>query len=161
MVTIVAGKINSGKTTFLLNHYQKQQSGDGFIAIKRMEGKSVYCFALLRLSTNSFLPWMVHQDFYDDEFEDVAKFGPYALNLTTLRQVETTLEELIARKVSPLYLDEVGVLELNGGGYHDILKKMVKSGLDLYITVRSDLVKPVIAYFQISEPVLITVQREE
>jgi nucleoside-triphosphatase THEP1 len=63
--------------------------------------------------------------------------------------LESIIDELIAQRISPIYLDEVGVLEINGGGYHNILKKLLSSGLDLVITVRDDLVKPVASHFDI------------
>jgi nucleoside-triphosphatase THEP1 len=75
--------------------------------------------------------------------------------------LESVINELIEKQVTPIYLDEVGVLEIMGGGYHNILKKVLVSGLDLVIAVREDLVKPVTTHFAISDYELIKVPGEE
>lgn len=160
MVTIVTGKIDSGKTTTLLKHHEVTLSGDGFVAIKKTQDKNIYGFNLMRLSNKNELLWMVHQQYYHEDFKRAAKFGPYYLNLDLLGLVEIVADELIASRISPIYLDEVGVLELNGGGYHNTLKKIIESGLDLVIAVREDLVQPVVKYFAIQDYELLIAQKE-
>jgi nucleoside-triphosphatase THEP1 len=161
MVTIVTGKVNSGKSTTLLHHYEKHLNGDGFIAIKKMVDHVHYGFNLMRLSSGNTLPWMVHQNYYHNDFAKTMKFGPYYLNLNLLDLVEEATDEMLEQKVSPIYVDEVGVLELNGGGYHNIIRKILKSGTDLVIAVRDDLVPSVLTYFDIKDYELIQAQREE
>jgi nucleoside-triphosphatase THEP1 len=161
MVKIIAGKINTGKTTNLINEYRKNLIGDGFAAVKKMKGKEVYGYTMLRLSDSNTIPWMIHQNHYHQDFTHSGKFGPFYLNLSLLPLLESVINELIEKQVTPIYLDEVGVLEIMGGGYHNILKKVLVSGLDLVIAVREDLVKPVTTHFAISDYELIKVPGEE
>jgi len=161
MIKIITGKINAGKTTTLLNEYRKNLIGDGFAAIKKMKGKEVYGYTMLRLSDNSTIPWMIHQNHYHQDFSHSGKFGPFYLNLNLLPLLESVVNELVKQQVSPIYLDEVGVLEIMGGGYHNILKKVLASGLDLVIAVREDFVKPVTSHFAINDYELLKVQGEE
>jgi len=160
MVTIVTGKIDSGKTTYLLRRYEAVPSGDGFLAEKRMEGKSICGFTLVRLSNKERLPWMIHQNFYRGEYDDAERFGPYFFKRSTLKIVEASVDDMIARGVSPIYLDEVGVLELNGGGYDQAIKKILRARLSLCIATREDLAPKIIDHYQIEECELIDVERE-
>ena len=161
MVKIITGKVNAGKTTTLLKTYRLDRKGDGFAAIKKMNGNEVYGYNMLHLSNDNIIPWMVHQKYFLRDFTKTGKFGPFYLNLDLLAMLESIIDELIVQRISPIYLDEVGVLEINGGGYHNILKKLLSSGLDLVITVRDDLVKPVASHFDIKDYELVQVQGEE
>lgn len=160
MVTIVTGKINSGKTTKMLNCYEATHKGDGFVAIKIMQGNSVFGYDLKHLCGKTY-HWMIHQNHYQGQFEDEATFGPYHINLATLAIVSGIVKDLVTRRISPIYIDEVGVLELNGGGFHNLISEVLAARLDLVLAIREDLVKPFLAHFQIKDYELIHAQREE
>lgn len=160
MIKIITGKVNSGKTTEMIRRYEASHLGDGFVALKKMEGNDVYGYSIRCLNNGNSLMWMIHQAHYHDDFINHGKFGPYYLNLDVLRLMEDDVDDFLEKGTSPIYLDEIGVLELNGGGYHNILKKLLASGLDIVIAVREDLVKPVANYFAIKDYELIEVQRE-
>ncbi len=161
MVKIITGKINSGKTTMLLNQYRKNHTGDGFVAIKNIHEQEVYGYTILRLSDNNTYPWMIRQNHYHQEFSNAGIFGPFYINLDIVPLLERVVDELIKQQASPIYLDEVGVLEMNGGGYHNALKKVLSSKLDLVLAIREDLVQPVTSHFAITDYELIKVPGEE
>lgn len=151
MVTIVTGKINSGKTTFLENLYLQNQKGDGFIARKHFLNGDIYRFTLVQLSNKNTYPWMIHEKFYQNEFEKFEKFGPYYLNLETLELITPIYDNLVNLGVSPIYLDEVGQLEINKGGYYKILKNILRKNVDLVFTTRPEFVKSLVEIFEISD----------
>ncbi|HPV69668.1 MAG TPA: nucleoside-triphosphatase [Bacilli bacterium] len=161
MVKIISGKVDSGKTTEMIRRYEATRSGDGFVALKKMKGNDIYGYCIRRLGNDRSLMWMIHQKHYQDDFKNHSKFGPYYLNLDVLHLMESDVDEFIAKNIAPIFLDEIGIFELNGGGYHNILKKLLASGLNLVIAVREDLVKPIANYFAIKDYELIQVQREE
>ena len=161
MVKIITGKINSGKTTMLLEHYRKNHIGDGFVAIKNIHEQEVYGYTILRLSNNNTYPWMIRQNHYHQDFSNAGTFGPFYINLDAIPLLESVVDELIKQQVSPIYLDEVGVLEMIGGGYHNALKKVLSSKLDLVLAIREDLVEPVTSHFAITDYELIKVPGEE
>lgn len=150
MVTIVTGKINSGKTTYLESLYEQKKLGDGFIARKYMLNGDIHHFELERLSNKKKYPWMIHQKFYQKEFKNFKKFGPYYLNLQTLEEITLIYENLINTHTSPLFLDEVGVLELRKDGYYSILQKILSNQIEVYMTIRGDLVDLLVDFFEIS-----------
>jgi nucleoside-triphosphatase THEP1 len=159
MITIVTGKINEGKTTALKLMYHEDKKGDGFIAIKKMDGTNVHSFLATKLSTKEQKVLMLHKNYYSESFISAGKIGPYLINLFTLSWVETSIEKMIKKKVEPIYLDEVGMLELDGYGYDLILRKIIESNLDLIITTRSDLLEKVKEHYNLKDVKVIEVSR--
>jgi nucleoside-triphosphatase THEP1 len=157
MNIIYTGKINEGKTTALKNHYEKNRLGDGFISVKKMIHDRVHSYISIRLSTNEEKVILVHEQFFSRDFLVAGKIGPYIINLLTLQSIEKSIKKMIANQEEPIYLDEIGVLELKGYGYDYIFKKMVSSKLSFIISVREDLVDEVISKYQLKDVEIIHV----
>lgn len=159
MITIVTGKINEGKTTVLKRMYHEDKKGDGFIAIKKMDGTNVHSFLATRLSTKEQKTLMLHKNYYSESFISAGKIGPYLINLFTLSWVEKSIEKMIKKRVEPIYLDEIGMLELDGYGFDRILKKLIESKLDVIITTRSDLLEKIKEHYNLKDVKVIEVSR--
>jgi nucleoside-triphosphatase THEP1 len=56
---------------------------------------------------------------------------------------------MVLEGVSPIYLDEIGMLELNNKGLHHILLSLLDQSVDLCLVIREDLVEDVIKKYQI------------
>ena len=150
MVSIVTGKINSGKTTQMLARYLNNPIGDGFISLKTMKDGRVMKYDLLQLSNNHETPFVVHElDLLNQEV--ATQLGPYCFLKEGLDDVEKRIEQMIQKSVEPIYLDEIGVLELKGQGFSNILKKLVASKLDLVLSIRQDLIEEVKRQFKMEE----------
>ena len=145
MVRIVTGKIDSLKTTRMRERYLRDRKGDGFIAIKRMIKDKVHSYEAVRLSTGERLPLIVRDEFVYTTFPVSCQIGPYLFNQETIDRITQSIGEMIRQKIEPLYLDEIGVLELEGKCFDHIFKKMVASGLDLVVSVREDLIEAFLA----------------
>ncbi len=157
MITIVTGKINEGKTTALITHYHKHKKGDGFISEKKMVNQKVHSYTSIKLSTKEFKLFMLHEYYYSENFSNAGKIGPYFINLFTLDWIEKSIDQMIALKIEPIYLDEIGVLEIKGYGFHHIFRKMIDSKLDLIISAREDLVNTIIETFKLKDVKLLKV----
>jgi nucleoside-triphosphatase THEP1 len=151
MIHIVTGKMNAGKSTKLGSIYNELQKGDGFISVKRMHYDKVHGYEIMRLSTKAFLPLVMREEFSHTSIDVACQIGPYLFLSDTLKYVENEIEEMIKNAVSPIFLDEIGQLELYDQCFSDIFQKMVNSGLEIYITVREDLVEKIIEKFQIKK----------
>ena len=155
MIKIVTGKINSKKTTRMMDLYLQDHQGDGFISLKTMSEQKVYGYHALKLSSREKRLLMVHKDFYLSEFFCIEKIGPYLIHPSVKQWVEQEIGKMIQKKVQPIYLDEIGALELSGMGFDDIFKKMVLSGLDLIIVVREDMIDQVVNHYQLKDVTII------
>ena len=151
MIHIVTGKMNSGKSTVLGSIYQKNQDGDGFISVKRMHYDKVHGYEIMKLSNKEFHPLVIREEFSHQKMNVACQIGPYLFLEDTLQYVEQEIEDMIQNETSPIYLDEIGQLELYDQCFDSIFRKMVESDLEIYVTVREDLVDKVVEKYQIKD----------
>lgn len=161
MVTVFSGEVNSGKTTEMFKTYKNTLKGDGIVSIKTMEGKGVKCYDALELSTGRKWRLAYHDDFRPKEFMSATKLGPYSFDEKVFVDIKGYIHQCLMEGKTPIYLDEIGVLELKGSGFADILKNLIENNIDTVIAVRSDLVERVITAYKISDYNVITVNRNE
>lgn len=150
MVNIVTGRINSGKTSKLLKLYDDLQKGDGFVSIKNMENDKVLSYDVMQLSNRQKQLLVLREDYLTDDWYEYCRIGPYSFSKNTIHFVERKLRELMKEKVSPIFLDEIGPLELEGKCFHRIFSELLQEGCELYITVREDSIYEVINKYHIS-----------
>ena len=149
MVHFIAGKMNDGKTTRLVAAYRKSGIGEGFALIKVMKESKVHSYIARKLSSNEERRLILRDSWLPEDFDQACKIGPYCFSSSTLHWIEVTIKEAVREGVSPIYLDEVGVLELQGKGYSELIKFLVKADTDLFLTIREDLLEKVVTYFDI------------
>lgn len=157
MIHIVTGKINSGKSAKLGSIYNELQKGDGFISVKRMHYDKVHGYETMRLTSKAFHPLVIREEFSHQHIDIACQIGPYLFLADTLKHVEQEIEEMISNQVSPIFLDEIGQLELYDKCFNNIFYKMIESKLEIYITVREDLVDQIIQKYQINKVDIIKV----
>ena len=149
MIKIITGSIHSYKTTKAFNHYQKNKQGDGFLSIKHMDHDKVLFYESLKLSTSEKKILAYHNQYQKKSLNDTFMFGPYHFKKETFHWIMEQTIIWIKEGIHPIYLDEVGQLELQGHGYHDPLKLLIQSKVDLILVIRSDLIDQVTNYFGI------------
>jgi len=149
MVTIVTGNIHDGKTTKMINLFESNK-GDGFVSIKNMEEDYVKGFDYLQLANKRTGPLATKR--LIEPVRDI--LGPYYFNEEAMHYIESELKVLVEEGISPIYLDEIGQLELDGKGFYQIVKWIIdnkKSHVKFYMSVRKAFVKDVIEVFKIKE----------
>jgi nucleoside-triphosphatase THEP1 len=157
MVHIVTGKINSGKSTTLRKLYLKNNIGDGFISVKRMQQHIVHGYEIMKLSDQTMKPLVIREEFCTHKEKIVCQIGPYLFLEKTLKYIEQEIIKMIQSKTSPIYLDEIGQLELYDQCFHNIFSILTKSDSDIYVTVREDLVPQIIEKYQLKDVNIIKV----
>jgi nucleoside-triphosphatase THEP1 len=151
MVTFVTGKINSGKTTKLYELYQQTGQGDGYIAIKQMQGLKVVEYTAKRLSGDESFPYVIRDEF-DLGFKKIAcSIGPYRFYQDAVDEIIKEIRRMIEYSIEPIYLDEIGQLELKGECFADVFREMVSSGLEIVVSIKKDLLEDVIKTFDIHD----------
>ncbi|MDD5293608.1 MAG: nucleoside-triphosphatase [Candidatus Izemoplasmatales bacterium] len=151
MVKIVTGKINSEKTSRMIQLFEHTGVGDGYVSIKRMIRDKVHSYEAMRLQTKARLPLIVRDEYVWETFPVACQIGPYLFNQDTLNQITRDIREMIERKIEPIYLDEIGLLELEGKGFDHVVKDMVRSGRDVVLCVREDLLERVLERYHVKD----------
>ena len=155
MIKIITGKINSGKTTKMIEAYEENHVGDGFVSLKFMHQDKVDHYEVMKLSTKEKKVLMIHHDSpLFVEPKDIV-IGPYHLQDDAILWVEQEMSKMIKRGVTPLYLDELGLLELENHGFHQTVCEMISSKLDLIFVVRSYLLEEIIKKYKCDQAEII------
>ena len=155
MVTIITGKINSGKSTTIAKLYRLKQQGDGFISIKSMHYDKVHSYDIMKLSNQQTKLFVLREEYIENQ-EAACKIGPYVFLKETFDYVENEIDLMIKTNVSPIFLDEIGQLELYDQCFHAIFKRILANNIDCVITVREDLVEKVVKKYNINEVEIMT-----
>lgn len=160
MVTVITGPINSGKTTRIQEIYKNLKSGDGFASIKNMNGSQVEGFDLMRLSTGETKPFIRRWDEKPDGWKENCTLGPYTVSDTAVKWVNREIDKLAKSDIEAILIDEAGVLEINGKCFFKVIKTILDSGKDIFITVRDKNKNAVIEHFGIADAnIIVTGER--
>lgn len=155
MVRFVTGPINSGKTTAVRRLYEKDKQGDGFVALKNMDGTHVVDFRAMRLSTGDTRVLLARETDLPDQCDVSDVIGPYHMLKDTKIWMETTIRSLIDDGVEPIYFDEIGLLETRGEGFSDLLSEVLTRESDMVLSVRDSLLAAIIDRYHIENYVII------
>lgn len=151
MIHFVTGKINSGKTTRLVELYERNQSGDGFIAFKVMRGNLVERYDARQLSSHETFPYVIRDQFDSGTKPIRCQIGPYRFYEEAIRHIELEVRRMIEYSIEPIYLDEIGMLEIQKQGFYAIFQEMVDSNLDCVVSARHDLIEQIVETFHIKQ----------
>lgn len=154
MVHIITGSINSGKTTILTELYENIKEADGFVSIKNMTGNIVLSYDICRLATKEKRLFILRDSLLTGGFNVSCKIGPYCVSKEVLDWVEDSIRHMISSGIKAIFLDEIGLLELEGKCFDKILKEILISNCDLYITVREGLLEHVIERYNIDGEII-------
>ena len=150
VVNIITGKINGGKTTRLIAAYEKSGVGEGFALIKKMEGTIVHSYNARQLSSGEERLLILRDCWLTDDFDERCRIGPYYFSDSVLNWIEDEIRKAVDMGITPIFLDEIGKLEVMGKGYDAVLRVLLKSEIDIYVTIRENLVEMVLHHYQIS-----------
>jgi len=150
MITIITGPINSGKTTKMEDIFKSDREGDGFITLKLIENTIVEGFDIMKISSKEIKPFIRRRGNEPPEWKENCFLGPYTVSEKALKWVTEDIERLINNGLFPIYLDEIGVLELKEKCFYKILKEMLKTENEIYISTRDENLDAVISKFGIT-----------
>lgn len=157
-VNIIAGEVNSGKTSKLLEIYHQAGQGDGFINAKIYIGLQYAGQRIVWLSTGESMDFSYRKDFIPDNWDEKYCYDAYSFSNKALDFADQIISEALKRDAEPVFLDEIGPLELQNKGFYDILKRILSSNREIYITVRKSCVEQVIMQFNITNYNIISIQ---
>jgi len=84
--------------------------------------------------------------------EEILSVGKYVFSKAAFNKAIKVIDDALSAETGWMVIDEIGPLELQGKGFHDILKKILATPGDecLLIVVRDGLVERVVEYFGIT-----------
>jgi nucleoside-triphosphatase THEP1 len=157
MIHIIAGSINSGKTTKLLSLYNEIKSGDGFILSKVFIDNNYAGQQIIRLSTGVSLPFSFKRDYIPAYWDEKYIFDVYSFSHEGFKFAYETVKDIVSNNISPLFIDEIGPLELEEKVLFQLLSQLVSRDYNMYISVREFLLEDVLVKFKIKQYEIISV----
>jgi nucleoside-triphosphatase THEP1 len=160
MVYIIIGAVNSGKTSKMLEIYQKcaPEKAGGFISRKLFRGQTFLGYEIVKLPDGPCRILALLNSEYARNFSDPLQFGQFIFSREAFLFGESIISQLlVCDNVKDIYIDEIGPLELQGRGFCNILKKALGTNGNLYICVRNNCLKNFLDCFKISKYELISI----
>lgn len=152
-IFLVEGRVGEGKTTYLTALCHRLQAHSlamgGFLSNRQLENGQVTGYSLKRVNGETELPFLRRAT--DATGPSI---GRYAIDTKTLQAgKEILVRDSTDRKI--IFLDEIGRLELKGGGWAESLTQLLmKPGVILVIAVRSEFSAEVIRHFRMQAAVI-------
>ncbi len=130
--------------------------GDGFISRKTFKNNIFYGYEIVRLSTGESIPLACKSDSTPLLWDEIYTVGLFSFSKKGFIFAESIADEMIKGDANPVFIDEIGPLELEGKGFFKILKELLLTEKDIYITVRKSCLKDVIEVFKLERYEIIT-----
>jgi len=147
MINIITGNIDSGKTTYLRNHYKKTKKGDGILCIKHFENETFIGYDLLHLKSGNKKSFIRKKENLPENWNKIFEIGIYSFSKKGYEFAEKILENI---DNEPIYFDEIGPLEIiQKKGFYYLLRQNLDK--ELFLTVRESLFDDLLKTFNITK----------
>ncbi|MEW6712832.1 MAG: nucleoside-triphosphatase, partial [Candidatus Riflebacteria bacterium] len=134
MISIVCSDINTGKTSWMRQHFTTRQNADGFLCIKVFAESRHIGYNLLHLPTGQECKFIRKLTDLENDWQEICQIGEnYSFDARGLAFAEKIAENAIERETGLFYLDEIGPLELQGKGFADLFNKLLQTDIELLI----------------------------
>jgi nucleoside-triphosphatase THEP1 len=140
-VYIITGEVNSGKTGTLLSIYRNLCRGDGFINSKIFDSGVYIGQRIIRLSTGESEYFSFKDSFIPSDWEEEYRYDIYSFSKKGMVFARKTAADIIEKGVDPVFIDEIGPLELQMKGFYDIFSEILRKSKKVFVTVRSSCLK--------------------
>lgn len=138
MINIITGEINSGKTRYLKDLYEKDHKGDGILSLKHYEDDRFLGYDLFHLKGGEKQAFIRLKTYISNDWEQKYEVGKYSFSHAGFCFAEKVLNKI---QTGPIYIDEIGPLEiLEKRGFYNILKELINKNIDLFLTLRGSLI---------------------
>ncbi len=157
MLHIVTGERDAGKSRFLMAHYHSHRQGDGVVALKIVADGKVIGYDAYFIGQDRTVPLMRHHDALPDNFPKTQNIGPFYYDPTTFMIMNAYIIDLIQKKISPIYIDEIGRLEMAGQGLDRAMQYGFRPEGDVYMVIRDEFLHRVINHYRLQPVEIIDV----
>jgi len=156
MILVLTGPVHGGKTTFLERSLARWAARGlapgGFLSVAVTGACGATGYDLLELKTGRRHPYLRREGESDAE-----RIGPFFFVPETLELARTIIREAEAREL--LVVDEVGPLELLGGGLWPALREALsRPGMRCLLVAREEILEEIVAAIAPVVPLILDVR---
>jgi len=151
MVTLVTGPVQSGKSTTLQKLADTYPMAGGFCCPKQIQNGEHIGYLIRSIATAESVPFAVLQTDKPVGWREVDTIGPWSFSETGFAFATSIIRDCWDRNRHPIFVDEIGPLELLDRGFATLFRKLLAGPTDLFAVVRHNLVDQVIEHFHIQQ----------
>lgn len=149
MIYVITGAVNQGKTTRLLGIYQNLKIGDGFYNRKIYRGDMIAGQEIIHLATGASSLFSYREEFIPGNWDEECRYRSFSFSRAGLDFGRRIIQKALDSAMEPIFLDEIGPLELAGKGFGEIFMRLLAARMEMYVVVRMDCLKDVVKKFLI------------
>jgi len=157
MVHLITGPIDSGKTTRMRQLYEALGKGDGFLLNKRMANGIHIGQTIERLSSGKVLNFSSKAGYIPVGWDECVRYCDYSFSKKGFAFAYSIISDILNNGIGPVFIDEIGPLELSRGGFYDLLRRCLDRETDLYLCVRDTCVDAVREAFEMKETEILNI----
>lgn len=149
MIRIITGEKNSGKSRLFRDLYLREGAGEPALYSQKLTVEGVVCgYDLLLLPSLKRLRFVSLRSSVSPDPATYETQGRFAFLKKAFRIGEEHI--LSFPDHLPVWIDEIGLLEINDGGYASLLKRLLAAERDVTITLRSQLLDSLLQKYGIT-----------
>ena len=159
-LTLITGRVDSGKTSWC----QRVLVGNahnpiGGIVLRKAFCRGVFCgYDVARINTATSMPFARRIGNAPPGWDPAEQHGRYSFSREGLAAARSWIRAAASRKEQALLVDEIGPLELTGGGLcHTVSAVLEDPPRHVYLVVRQQLIPDVVRHFSLSKYQVFTV----
>ena len=95
------------------------------------------------------MPFSIRKQYLSDSWDEIYNYKDYSFSKRGLEYASLVINELLEKHTSPVFLDEIGPLELEEKGFSPLLTGLLGRATTLYLTIRESCLSQVINHFHI------------
>lgn len=157
MIFLITGAVNQGKSTYIFNLYQKLSQGDGFYNHKIYEQNRLVGQEIVHFATGETRLLSAVDGFLPQKWCEECRYGRFSFSKEGLDFGRNIIRNALSNHIQPIFVDEIGPLEINGNGFSKIVTLLLSASVETYLVVREKCLESVINKFEITEYELIKV----
>ncbi len=135
----------------MLRRLFRELGGAGFVSEKVSINNILQGYDLVELGTCRRVPFIRFREIVPEEWDEAFSYGPFSFSQEGLDFGTNIIEKALREGISPIYIDEIGPVELMGLGFAVPFEKALEAGVDLVIVCRESMLDAVIQHFAIRE----------
>lgn len=152
MVTIITGDKDIGKTTFLLRWQAMEGRGTGFCSRKTWERGVFTGYELLFFPDRQPLPFIRPIATGKTDYRTQIMWHQFLFDSSVFSEVFQRIEAAsVADNSQPVWIDEMGRLELSGQGFDSLFRYALTHFTDIRVVFRKRCLKELIAHYQLND----------
>lgn len=160
---IVTGEVDSGKTSWCLSFVKGNSGYDGVLLRKVFQANRRIGYDAFRISSGRTVPFSRLRRAEPPEWRPTEYIGPFTVSEGGKHAANRWLIEALDSPSRGLIVDEIGPLELEGGGLAESVRSVLEDGSPrrLILVVRRSCLAQVVEEFSFTEHRLVEIKESD